>query len=65
MDAREFKYLNKSTTYTLPGVDNAAEYRVRPCHAKPADPGTPHQLFAPSTQKCVLSAVTAMGYDRS
>ena len=29
LDAREFKYLNKSSTFTLPRVDNAEEYRVR------------------------------------
>jgi len=29
LDAREFKYLSKSSTFTLPRVDNAEEYRVR------------------------------------
>ncbi len=29
LDAREFKYLNKSSTFTLPRVDNAEEYRAR------------------------------------
>lgn len=30
LEANEFKYLNKSSTYSLAGVDNAEEYRVRP-----------------------------------
>ncbi len=29
LDARKFKYLNKSSAFTLPRVDNAEEYRVR------------------------------------
>lgn len=30
LEAKQFKYLNKSSSYTLTGVDNAAEYRVGP-----------------------------------
>lgn len=29
LEAKEFKYLNKSSSYSLTGVDNAEEYRVR------------------------------------
>ena len=30
VEANEFRYLNKSSSFNLMGVDNAEEYRVRP-----------------------------------
>ena len=35
LPAHEFKYLNKSSTYTLAGVNNAEEYGVRAVYTPP------------------------------
>ena len=38
LPADQFKYLNKSSTYNLAGVNNAEEYRVRAARTSPHPP---------------------------
>lgn len=53
--ANTFKYLNRSTCYTLPRVDNAEEYRVRSrvCHFHGNAASGSHNRVC---QRCACSA---------